>query len=191
MIYGIEGDLGNLGMAGSGGYYVPFGYDASTNTDTDFYLTLRGRLGVLMNGWMLYATGGYLGADTTVSILEACDVFCTTPAVSASNSSFRNGWTIGGGFEATIEGAWTAKVEYLYFDLGAVNVTTPPGSGIGANTWNIETDGSLVRAGINYRFNSFKIGAIVLVERGLGGLLHGGLAGRHGAWRFSGGRPRR
>ena len=86
MIYGIEGDLGNLGMAGSGGYYVPFGYDTSTNTDTDFYLTLRGRLGVLMNGWMLYATGGYLGADTTVSILEACDVFCTTPAVSASNS---------------------------------------------------------------------------------------------------------
>jgi outer membrane immunogenic protein len=160
MIYGIEGDLGNLGMAGSGGYYVPFGYDASTNTDTDFYLTLRGRLGVLMNGWMLYATGGYLGADTTVSILEACDVFCTTPTVSASNSSFRNGWTIGGGLEATIEGAWTAKVEYLYFDLGSANVTTPPnpGSGIGANTWNIETDGSLVRAGINYRFSSLKWG---------------------------------
>jgi outer membrane immunogenic protein len=139
---------------------VPFGYDASTNTDTAFYLTLRGRLGVLMNGWMLYATGGYLGADTTVSILEACDVFCTTPTVSATNSSFRNGWTIGGGLEATIEGAWTAKVEYLYFDLGSVNVTTPPnpGSGIGANTWNIETDGSLVRAGINYRFNSLKWG---------------------------------
>ena len=85
---------------GSGGYYVPFGYDASTTTDADFYMTLRGRLGVLMNGWMLYVTGGYLGADTTVSVLEACDVFCTTPVVSASNSGFRNGWTIGGGFEA-------------------------------------------------------------------------------------------
>ena len=78
--------------------------------------------------------------------------------VSASSSSFRNGWTIGGGLEATIEGAWTAKVEYLYFDLGSANVTTPAGNGIGANTWNIETDGSLVRAGINYRFNSFKWG---------------------------------
>ncbi len=30
--------------------------------------------------------------------------------------------------------------------------------GIGANTWNVETDGSLVRAGINYRFNSLKCG---------------------------------
>ena len=65
--------------------------------------------------------------------------------------------TIGGGFETALEGVWTAKLEYLYFDIGAVNLTTPPGSGIGANTWNVETDGSVVRAGINYRF-SFKIG---------------------------------
>jgi outer membrane immunogenic protein len=158
MIYGIEGDLGNLGLAGSGGYYVPFGYDASTSTDAGFYLTLRGRLGVLMNGWMLYATGGYLGSETEVSVLEACDIFCSTPVVSASSSGFRNGWTIGGGLEATIEGPWTAKIEYLYYDLGSVNLTTPAGSGIGANTWNVETDGSLVRAGINYRFNSLKWG---------------------------------
>ncbi len=84
VIYGLEGDLGNLGLAGSGGYYVPFGYDASTSTDAGFYMTLRGRLGVLMNGWMLYATGGYLGADTTVSVLESCDIFCSTPTVSAA-----------------------------------------------------------------------------------------------------------
>ncbi len=158
MIYGVEGDLGNLGLAGSGGYYVPFGYDASTSTDTGFYMTLRARLGVLMNGWMLYATGGYIGADTTVEVLETCDIFCTTPTVSAQSSNFRNGWTLGGGFEAALEGAWTVKVEYLYFDLGSTTLTTPSGSGIGANTWNVETDGSLVRAGINYRFGGFKFG---------------------------------
>ena len=67
VLFGLEGDLGNLGLAGSGGYYVPGGYDASTTTDADFYMTLRGRLGVVMNGWLLYFTGGYLGADTTVS----------------------------------------------------------------------------------------------------------------------------
>ncbi|MFA5900834.1 MAG: outer membrane beta-barrel protein [Hyphomicrobium sp.] len=158
VVYGIEGDLGNLGLAGSGGYYVPFGYDASTTTDAGFYMTLRARLGVLMNGWMLYATGGYLGADTTVSVLEACDILCSTPVVSASTTSFRNGWTIGGGFEAALEGAWTAKVEYLYYDIGSVTLTTPAGVSIGANTWNVATDGSLVRVGINYRFNGFKFG---------------------------------
>jgi outer membrane immunogenic protein len=159
MVYGIEGDLGNLGLGGSGGYYVPLGYDASTSTDADFYMTLRGRLGFLMNGWMLYFTGGYLGADTSVSVLAECDtLFCSEPTVSASSSSFRNGWTLGGGFEAALEGAWTAKLEYLYYDLGAVTLTTPAGAGLGANTWNVETDGSLIRAGVNYRFNSLKWG---------------------------------
>lgn len=160
VIYGIEGDLGNLGLAGSATTaFVPLGYEASTSTDADFYMTLRGRLGVLVNGWMLYFTGGYLGADTTVSVIEACDaLLCGLPTVSASNSSFRNGWTLGGGFEAALEGAWTAKVEYLYYDLGAVSVTTPAGPLGPPNTWNVETDGQLVRAGINYRFNSFKIG---------------------------------
>lgn len=158
MIYGIEGDLGNLGLAGSGGYYVPFGYDASTSTDAGFYMTLRGRLGFLMNGWMLYATAGYLGANTTVSVLESCDIFCTVPTVSAESSGFRNGWTIGGGFEAAIEGPWTVKVEYLYYDLGSTTLTTPAGSGIGANTWTVDTDGSMVRAGVNYRFGGFKFG---------------------------------
>jgi outer membrane immunogenic protein len=158
MIYGLEGDLGNLGLAGSGGYYVPFGYDASTSTDTGFYMTLRGRLGFLMNGWMLYATGGYLGADTTVSVLEACDIFCSVPTVSAESSGFRNGWTIGAGFEVALEGAWSVKAEYLYFDLGSTTLTTPAGSGIGANTWTVDTDGSIVRAGVNYRFTGFKFG---------------------------------
>lgn len=158
MIYGIEGDLGNLGLAGSGGYYVPFGYDASTSTDTGFFMTVRGRIGVLANGWLLYATAGYLGADTTVSVLESCDVFCSTPTVSAEKSGFRNGWTIGGGVEFALDGGWSAKAEYLYYDLGSTTLTTPASSGLGGNTWSVDTDGQLVRAGLNYRFNAFKFG---------------------------------
>jgi outer membrane immunogenic protein len=158
MLYGIEGDLGNLGLAGSGGYYVPFGYDTSTTTDADFYMTLRGRLGFVANGWLIFATGGYLGADTTVSILAACDFACGEPTVAASKSDFRNGWTIGGGVELAVEGTWTAKVEYLYYDLGSTNLTTPAGAGLPATTWAIDTDGSLVRAGLNYRFNAWKWG---------------------------------
>lgn len=158
MLYGIEGDLGNLGLAGSGGYYVPFGYDASTTTDADFYMTLRGRLGFVANNWLLYATAGYLGAQTDVSILAACDFLCGTPAVSATKSDFRNGWTVGGGIELAIEGAWTAKIEYLFYDLGSTDLTTPAGAGLPATNWSVDTDGSLVRAGINYRFNAWKWG---------------------------------
>jgi outer membrane immunogenic protein len=159
VLYGLEGDLGYLGLAGSATTtYVPLGYDTSTQTDSDFYLTLRARLGVIINKWaLLYATGGYIGTDTTVSILGACDaaLVCSTPTVGGSNSSFRSGWTLGGGLEGELGqdmggGAWTAKVEYLYYDLGSTSVTTNIGGAI--NTWTLETDGSLVRAGLNYRF---------------------------------------
>lgn len=157
LLYGVEGDLGYLGLAGSAATtYVPLGYDASTHTDTDFYLTLRGRLGVIFNQWAFYATGGYIGADTTVSIVEGCDgiLGCGAPfRVNGSNSSFRSGWTLGGGLEAELDGGgWTAKVEYLYYDLGSKTVTTAAG-GVTSN-WTVETDGSLVRAGLNYRFGA-------------------------------------
>jgi len=155
LLYGVEGDIGYLGLGGSAtSTYVPLGYDTSTKTDSDFYLTLRGRLGVIMNQWAFYATGGYIGADTTVSILGACDAIltCNTASVSGSNSSFRSGWTLGGGIEGDLGGPWTAKVEYLYYDLGSTTVTTT-GGGL-TNTWKVETDGSLVRAGLNYRFGA-------------------------------------
>jgi outer membrane immunogenic protein len=155
LLYGVEGDIGYLGLAGSAtSTYVPLGYDTSTKTDSNFYLTLRGRLGVVFNQWAFYATGGYIGADTTVSVLGACDAIldCSTGAVSGSNSAFRNGWTLGGGVEGELSNAWTVKIEYLYYDLGSTTVTTN-GAG-GTNNWTLDTDGSLVRAGLNYRFGA-------------------------------------
>ena len=93
---------------------------------------------------------GYIGADTTASVVTACTFPPCTVAVNAQNESFRNGWTVGGGFETVISGQWTVKLEYLYFDFGSVNV-----SGVSnGNTysWTLGTDGSLVRVGLNYQF---------------------------------------
>jgi len=153
VLYGLEGDLGYLGLAGSATSTYVLGYDRSTKTDSDFYMTLRARAGVIFNQWMFYATGGYIGADTKVSIVEECsNIVCGgTFDVSGSNSSFRSGWTLGGGIEGDLGGPWTAKVEYLYYDLGSRTITT---SGTGATTWNVDTTGSLVRAGLNYKFGS-------------------------------------
>src|SRR5262249_1029411 len=41
--------------------------------------------------------------------------------------------------------------EYLYFDLGSTTITTTVG---GVDTWNLDTSGSMGRAGLNYRFGS-------------------------------------
>ncbi len=109
------------------------------------------RAGVLTKpATLLYAMGGYAGQNIQTTANAGGASF-------SSNDTF-NGWTVGGGIELAIEGAWTAKVEYLFYDLGSTNLTTPACAGLPATTWDVDTDGSLVRAGINYRFNGLKFG---------------------------------
>lgn len=156
ILFGIEGDVGNLGLTGSAPTNFPLvGFDTSTQTESEFYLTARGRLGFVVNDWLIYGTGGYFGADTRVSVIDTCTTNppCGFSSIHASDSSFRSGWTAGGGVETLLAGAWTGKVEYLYYDLGSETV-----SGRAAGTgplfsWNLDTHGNIVRAGVNYRFN--------------------------------------
>ena len=58
------------------------------------------------------------------------------------------GWTVGGGVEVGITQNWSAKLEYLYVDLGShqmfnVTPTLPETVSFTAN---------IIRGGINYRF---------------------------------------
>src|ERR1019366_2248591 len=54
------------------------------------------------------------------------------------------------GLEAAIAGPWTAKIEYLYVDLGKGSCGVVP---CGAAT-DVSFTTNLVRAGVNYRFSS-------------------------------------
>jgi outer membrane immunogenic protein len=42
----------------------------------------------------------------------------------------RTGWTVGSGVEALLGGAWTAKIEYLYVDLGTQSANFTAGGSI-------------------------------------------------------------
>lgn len=155
VLFGIEGDLGDLGLAGGAATaLIPVSYDTYTNTDAGFYMTLRGRLGIIGDQWLLYFTGGWIGADTEVSIVGTCTSFpCGGDSIVASKSEFNNGWTLGGGVEAALSNSWTWKIEYLYYDLGKSSISGRTSGGTYFN-WETETDGQLVRAGLNYRFGS-------------------------------------
>ena len=71
---------------------------------------------------------------------------CGPAGASVTESNF--GWTVGAGVEYAFLGGWSAKLEYLYADLGNGNCD--------AATCGIDTDFesklNLVRAGLNYRF---------------------------------------
>ena len=81
---------------------------------------------------MPYVTGGLAVGDIKTSIAGFGDTRDT-----------KLGWTVGGGIEAAISGPLTAKIEYLYVDLGHNDSIF--GSEAKFNT-------NIVRAGLNYRF---------------------------------------
>jgi outer membrane immunogenic protein len=54
-----------------------------------------------------------------------------------------------------LAGSWTAKIEYLFLDLGTV--TTIPAPGLGATTavaFNSRVTDNLLRVGVNYKFDA-------------------------------------
>ena len=107
--------------------------------------TLRPRIGYAFGNWLLYATGGgalgRVGADATAAV---------GPFVATDNrSQTRGGWTVGGGVEVGFAPGWSAKIEYLYLDLGSRATTYlqyPPISNTSRFSANVFT------TGVNYRF---------------------------------------
>jgi outer membrane immunogenic protein len=119
---------------------------------------VRGRAGLLATPQvLLYATGGLAyGSIKTSGALSGVTPGGIAVASLGSNSETRVGWTAGAGVEGMITRNWSAKLEYLYMDLGRSNAgtfTLAPASVIAANVSSNFTD-HILRAGINYRFGS-------------------------------------
>jgi outer membrane immunogenic protein len=100
--------------------------------------TLRGRLGYAVGKALPYFTAGLAYGSLRVS----------NAATAVSQTDTRAGWTIGGGIEYALDGPWSVKGEYLYYDLGDMSCGALT---CGAQT-EIKLKGNLLRAGFNYRF---------------------------------------
>ncbi len=128
-VLGLEGDMSWSNIRGSatcGGL--------SCGVRNDWLGTARGRLGYAVDRFLPYVTGGAAFGDIKTSVAGLSD-----------STTTRTGWTAGGGVEAAIAGPWSAKLEYLYVDLGR-------GGSIGAPASDASFKNNIVRAGLNYRF---------------------------------------
>ncbi len=184
MVVGIEADI--QGIAGSnpsgsfGGSGVPVGFPRETIVSTvdstkkvDYLGTVRGRVGYLLTPYLLvYGDSGlaYGGVKTSTSIFQANLPFTPPFASFGSLSNTRVGWTAGGGFEWMFLPNWSAKVEYLYYDLGSVtyglsplafshidrSLTASSGGPLqfsSAPFSSTRFNGNIVRVGVDYHFN--------------------------------------
>ena len=193
-ILGLETDFQGVGASGAGSavtgsslngnilFVNDYGVANSLMTSLhatkslDYLGTLRGRVGALVTPSLLvYATGGlaYGGVSTSTSIAQFNNDISNFGGLAllgaqaygtGSYSSTRVGWTVGAGLEWMFWPNWSAKVEYLYYDLGSVDYTLSPlatvaslpGStifSVAASRAYTSFNGNVVRAGINYHFN--------------------------------------
>jgi outer membrane immunogenic protein len=181
-IQGISGNgngtLGNSNPVGAGGFFtnpdVVTTSIGSTNK-LEYLGTVRGRLGYLFApAFLVYGTGGlaYGGVKASTTITQSNNDCSFTPAsciqsatsAGGAISETRAGWTAGAGLEWLFTRQWSAKVEYLHYDLGSVTFAngllitgsgTFPGAGgpaIVSSATSTQFRGDLVRAGVNFHW---------------------------------------
>jgi Outer membrane protein beta-barrel domain len=117
----------------------------------EWFATLRGRLGATVTpGALAYVTGGLavgeiMTAGTVFGFDGDGDGNPVNTIVSSHNT--KAGCTVGGGIEGRLAGNWTAKLEYLYLDLGTVStVPTPAANATVATAFNSRVTDNIVRA---------------------------------------------
>jgi outer membrane immunogenic protein len=183
LVLGLEADIQASDVHGQSNYVgpgfgLPFNYTAVNSAkNVDWFGTVRGRVGVTlpsMPNLLVYGTGGfaYGQVNQTVSVANA---FPGIASIGGRTNYFETatGWTAGGGVEWSPAAfpAWSAKVEYLYTDLGTINQgfsssyfvvlpTVVPFIGSHTSSTRFHT----VRAGLNWHFNPFAVSAPVLAK---------------------------
>jgi outer membrane immunogenic protein len=154
-VWSLEADIQGTGEQGSRAFiYVPAGFNIAVLTPVpvnlsqkiDWFGTFRGRAGVLVSPKvLLYVTGGL--AYGQVNSNE------TIGALAGLSSNVTNvGWTIGAGIEGVVGGNWTAKLEYLYVDLGTVSGSFVPLGGPITSAYSSHVTDNILRVGLNYKF---------------------------------------
>ena len=127
-VVGLEADIQGADLSTGNSLF-------GTRVKTDYFGTVRGRVGVAFDRFLPYITGGWAYGNVKTSVPGF--------AISSDNSH-TGGWALGGGLEYAFTNNLIGGVEYLYVDLGDKRVLNT-GAKVG-------TDFSVVRARLSYKF---------------------------------------
>ena len=140
---------------------VPITQTFTNTQNLDYFATFRGRFGFVDRGNLFYVTGGGAYGHVNQTLNSTITTAAGASITSASTVENKFGWVVGAGVESSLGGNWTAKVEYLYMDLGSIttayNFVTPAGVvGAGPTPLSFGSTSTIrdniIRAGLNYRF---------------------------------------
>lgn len=156
-LVGVEADLQATHVGASSCTVSCFGmWYAKADQTLSWFGTTRGRLGWINGSTLFYATGGLAFGEMKTSITHRINN-PAGPAPSAQFEYTRIGWTAGVGIEAKLANNWSAKVEYLYIDLGDATETVAYPANSSNFTTQINFRTHVARVGLNYHFGSADI----------------------------------
>lgn len=136
VVSGVELDFDRMNVESRGTFAGGAGYKASAS-----YLgTVRGRLGyAVADRLLVFGTAGFALAQMSMSV----------PDMSRrSKSQWHQGYVVGGGAEYAITDNVTLKAEYLYTRLDKKTYFKDDEG----SRASMQLRGSIVRAGLNYKF---------------------------------------
>ena len=123
-IYGGEADIS---FSAANDTFAPWQFS------NPWFGTARGRVGIAANSVLLFGTAGLAYGELT-----------GTSSGNPSESRASLGWVVGLGAEVSFAQHWSAKAEWLYFNLDDRRFSvTAANNGLAAN---------LIRLGLNYHF---------------------------------------
>jgi outer membrane immunogenic protein len=185
-VYGVEADFDGMDISASQstvgplGSYMPgkasitlpdFVGTGNEQVSLNWLSTVRAQAGfAIQDRLLLFATGGIATADVRGqgSVSLSNNTFFET--WSGSSAAIKTGYTLGGGAEWALSDRWSAKIEYLWYDLGRtshpLNCTAGNLGGTPCNPFIYPTlgntlsqvDGSIFRFGLNYKIDSSLVG---------------------------------
>jgi outer membrane immunogenic protein len=112
-VIGVEGNVDGSSLNQSANIGVPPFYAGTVKTSATLQGSLRGRLGIAWDRWLVYGTGGvaFAGVNNSYNTVQFGG---STDSISKT----RTGWTVGGGIAYAVTNNWSIGVEYRYSDFG-------------------------------------------------------------------------
>jgi len=154
VVLGIEADAAFADLKDSGqgieGDLDDDFYRYNVETKIDALGTVRGRLGYAAGRFLPYLTGGFAWAHADYRF--AFDSSSPNLNGSFSQSDVFTGWTLGAGLEYAMTDRISAKLEYLYADLGSKDYSIDLGANAPTGQFRSDLTLQTAKIGLNYRF---------------------------------------
>jgi opacity protein-like surface antigen len=148
-VWGLEADADWANIQGTNTCFAAIG-GLNCGAKVRSIGTVAARLGYAVDRTLLYVKGGGAWVNDEYS-LNNSGIVAPGAAVIATTTVTKWGWTIGGGIEHALSNNWTMKLEYNYMSFGSNAVTFPFAAPF--NTFSIDQRVSLVKLGVNYKFD--------------------------------------